>query len=1296
MTSQSNFRDNKFSKLSLGSIKPSGWLKNQLEIQAAGLTGHIDEFWEDLGPDNKWLGGTKEGWERGPYYADGLIPLAYLLEDKKLVKKAKVWIESFLENKAEDGWVGPEESEEGRYENRDPWPVFIVLKTLTQYYEVSDDERVIEVMEGFFKYLSNNLEERPLFSWGKFRWADLVISIHWLYEKTEEEWLLKLAEVVAQQGYDWADHFSNFKYKKKSKEIKLESHVVNNAMGIKTPAVWYRQSGEDYQRAAVYQALNNLDKFHGQVTGVFTGDEHLSGKNPSQGTELCAVVEYMFSLETLLAVLGDIEFADRLERITFNALPATFKPDMWAHQYDQQVNQVICNVAERDWTNSPDANIYGLEPNFGCCTANMHQGWPKFVSSLWMSSQDKGLSALAYSPCRVTATVGDAEQEITIIEETNYPFNDTINFKIEGNNTVTFPLYLRIPTWAKGASVKLLDGDVEEVESGSYYMISREWHPGDYIQLKLPMELRTERRYHGSLSILRGPLVYSLKIDEEWKLIDGCPPHGDWEVYPQANWNYALWVDQENPADTVKLKEKSVGDRPFSPEDSPVELKVRGRLLPQWKLEDNWAGAIPASPVKSNEELEDLILIPYGASNLRVTEFPLLEGEYMVIPKPGMIIKEDTVFKPGVYDFRDQDGLIIATDNITIDGNGAVLQGGFSSGKEFWGTGIKSEGYSEVRIKNLTVKGFNLGLDVKDGHNWVIENNDFSHNYTDPEFGWGDGPDFGALRLEKVYNSMIRNNKGYQVWNGLDLKNSNYNKFINNNFSHCTNVCLRMWNSSHNIIEDNDFSYGIRIKPDEVHARDSSSLLMESGSNKNKLIRNDFSHGGDGIFIRVLNGWNSINNYFEENDCSYANNNAVECWAPNNTYIRNKANYSSYGFWMGGSDHTVMIGNEVKYNGGYNGETPQNAPEAFGNAGVAVVNGCSSHFVMIGNDIQYNNGPGLAISYKEDYPAYHWIIQQNIIKNNKDDERGYKGHGIYLKDAHWLYIAGNDLSDNDGEVIFEDSNVQNLIRREAKIEDKSPVARATISEKIVEVGQEVIFDASNSSDPEDGALHFRWELGDGSVAEESIVKHCFATPGFYRISLTVDNGQLADLSYKNVFVIDEGEETGTEDKADNWLLISNDPAIQISNDYTHYVQGLSSLRISTEKGSRHRAIYPAGKGLNLDLSTKEYLTFFYKFENGLNFTHEDNKKPVIRLYTTEKDYLEFKPQKPYLEKIKTEIKENQYSWERLSFPLKVEPEHWTKKVVARPNLARINYIEIEFGPAASAESTLWIDALQFK
>jgi DUF1680 family protein len=331
----------------------------------------------------------------------------------------------------------------------------VLLKALTQYYEATEDARVIVAMQRFLQHLQTQLAQTPLTSWAQLRGADLVLSIYWLYRRTNEEWLLDLARTVQQQTFDWQAQFADFPYKEKQTEWKFQSHVVNNAMALKQPALWYQLTHNEADKQTVEHMIETLDTYHGQVTGVFSGDEVLAGKNPSQGTELCAVVEYMFSLEMVLAVTGGAAFADRLERIAFNALPATFKPDMWAHQYDQQVNQVICAVSEDRLytTNGPDANIFGLEPNFGCCTANMHQGWPKLATHLWMQSADGGLVALVYAPCIVSTSLAGVPVRIEV--QTRYPFEEDVYINLSCEHPVHFPLQLRIPDWAEGVTVEL-------------------------------------------------------------------------------------------------------------------------------------------------------------------------------------------------------------------------------------------------------------------------------------------------------------------------------------------------------------------------------------------------------------------------------------------------------------------------------------------------------------------------------------------------------------------------------------------------------------------------------------------------------------------------------------------------------------------------------------------------------------------------------------------------------------------------------------------------------------------------
>ena len=279
----------KWNQYTTKEIKPTGWLKRQLQIQAAGLSGHLDQVWPDV-RDSGWLGGDRNDWERGPYWLDGFIPMAYLLEDEDMIARAKRYIDAILAGQKEDGWICPcTDQQRGNY---DTWTIFLVTKVLIQYYNCSGDDRIpnviYRILKNYYELLST--EKIHLFSWGKARWFECFIAINFTYERYPEEWLLELAKILKKQGTDY-NELTEF-WKRPLNKWTWETHIVNMSLMLKAEAVSHELLGTPYTDEAE-KLRTILDQYNGTPVGLFTGDECLSGRSPIQGTELCAAVDMM-------------------------------------------------------------------------------------------------------------------------------------------------------------------------------------------------------------------------------------------------------------------------------------------------------------------------------------------------------------------------------------------------------------------------------------------------------------------------------------------------------------------------------------------------------------------------------------------------------------------------------------------------------------------------------------------------------------------------------------------------------------------------------------------------------------------------------------------------------------------------------------------------------------------------------------------------------------------------------------------------------------------------------------------
>ena len=618
-----NITENKYNFLKAADLTPTGWLYNQLKTEADGLAGNLDKIWPDV-RDSRWIGGSCEGWERVPYWLDGFVPLAYLLRDDDRIARAKKYIDAILAGQCEDGWICPcSEEERAGY---DMWALLLLTKVLVVYAdcEPSYADRIETAVSRAIRQAIGHLSEHPLFNWGKYRWFEGLIAAYWLYERTHEDWILDYCDLLHDQGKDYKklidEEFEQ--YQIPERKWQWDTHVVNLSMAIKAETLWQKRLGGEISDCDSRHMYETLMQYHGMANGHFTGDECLAGKAPIQGTELCGVCEAMYSDEWLLAITGNVYWGDILERLAFNALPATISADMWTHQYDQQINQIGCapDIAACVFgTNGQEANLFGLEPNYGCCTANMPQGWPKFALSSIMKNEN-ALFVASPVPMTVNTTLHGTPVKLEI--SGGYPFRDTVKIAVTVDAPVDFALDIRIPGFAKTA---VLDG--EALTPGTIASVSRTWQGTTEMTLTFGYDIKLESAlYEDLLCVNRGALLYSVPISYEKIMreytrggVERKFPYCDYMLISTSDWGYAF-----TDTDFIYTECAPIPADSAAFDQTKPCVKITANLAKiDWGREDGFAFVCARMP-KCREVLETVKvdLIPYGCTDLRMTAMP--------------------------------------------------------------------------------------------------------------------------------------------------------------------------------------------------------------------------------------------------------------------------------------------------------------------------------------------------------------------------------------------------------------------------------------------------------------------------------------------------------------------------------------------------------------------------------------------------------------------------------------------------------------------------------------------------
>ena len=703
--------DNPFIPLKLGAVKPKGWLLTQMNLQKDGFTGHSEELYnntDELGSQSAWLTGNTSATisEKGPYYLKGMIPLAYILDDNGLKAKIAKWVDYTVGSQLASGNFGPTNL------LNDYWSKMPMLYALKDYYEATNDPRVISLLTKYFNYqytdLSNDPNSNKLVQWAKARGADNIDVVLWLYNKTGDTQLVDLAKIIKTKMYDWTtiftdNTFNSFQTADNTYDTFYPKHAVNVAQAFKAPAIEYQFTKSQADKNAFVAGRTNVLREHGQPSGMQSGDEMLGGLASTAGMETCAVVEQMQSNEEAQMILGDASIGDQLEQIAFNALPACFTKDVREHEYYTIANQVVSDqgLAGYDvdyWFSTVMSPVSGM----GCCRFNANMGWPYFVKNLWAATNDGGLGVIAYAPSTVTSYVGD-NKLVTIDETTDYPFKNTVNMDIKAAEPATFPLKLRIPAWCSNPSITVNGIAQTGIVSGEYYTINRTWNNNDSVVITFPMELKAKTGVNNSAYIMRGPLVYSLKLNQNANVITDYSTTNpnlagfkDILMSTDSKWNVALELDRNNPSNSITVNESAtMPSNPFELSTTPVTLTATAKEISTWGLSPNgrYAEEVPYSPVASQSAAQTVTLVPYGAEVLRVTEFPVVEA--------GNI---------SVADFADDFNNNTMTDWLSVGGSSNAINGSLNTN---WIEGDGGGKTTKVYVPKSQMINFDYDLDIK-------------------------------------------------------------------------------------------------------------------------------------------------------------------------------------------------------------------------------------------------------------------------------------------------------------------------------------------------------------------------------------------------------------------------------------------------------------------------------------------------------------------------------------------------------------------------------------------------------
>jgi hypothetical protein len=630
----------KFAELPVGSVTPRGWIKGWLQRQAGGLTGHPENmaypydtcmYAGSIPPPPVPHGQNWWGYEQSGYLVDGAVRLNHLIDNASAKKIPAANLKYILDNSG-PGKLG--ESVWG-------WPNTVVGRALMAEYSATGDAKVGQTLNECLLG-SRNFGGRD---------GLLAEEALYLYGLSSNPRLLEIAKRCYDR-YFVSDPRSFSQVDKIRGANPLREHGVTAAEQLKLLPLMFCYTGDQEALELANLAYRKVESDSLMPDGGIVSSESLGTTAFNSLHETCDITDWSWSFGYMLMASGDAHWADRVEQMIFNALPGAVTKDFKQLQYFSSANQILASD-----TACPRIAMtrmsYRAAHETECCAGNVNRAMPNYVTRMWMR-MDGGLAATLFGPSEVSTEIDG--QQVTITEETDYPFRESISFKIKIAKPTTFAFGLRIPEWCDAASMMVNGKPLDiVVASGRFLTLKREFHNGDEIELQVPMSVQLKDWFAGgAVSVQRGPLVYSLKIDEKRveshrdpdairRVLKGNNVQGfpAIEFFPASEWRYGIDAAQKGAPDKFKVIESPMTENPFVADSVPIRIEVPLRVLPQW--ETAWQPVLEPPPTDLKQspknpaalpdeaglqpagESKRMILLPYGSTHLRLTTLPVIK-----------------------------------------------------------------------------------------------------------------------------------------------------------------------------------------------------------------------------------------------------------------------------------------------------------------------------------------------------------------------------------------------------------------------------------------------------------------------------------------------------------------------------------------------------------------------------------------------------------------------------------------------------------------------------------------------